>query len=250
MLLLEKRLALITGAGGGLGTAIAHGLAEQGARLIITDIDGQRARKTAEQLTASGVQAVSAELDVTDRAAVDAFSVRVGREYGDIDILINNAGVSGRVRFDEPQSPETWDRVISINLQGTFNVSYAFVEALKRMRGTIINLASLASFVATPSTAAYVASKGAVRSLTQALAREFGVYGIRVNAIAPGVMETDMTADLRSKPESIAWYMNRTPMARCGSPKEVIGPVVFLASDMASYVNGIVLPIDGGFLAV
>src|SRR5690606_33858467 len=109
---------------------------------------------------------------------------------------------------------------------------------------------SVASFVSTPSTAAYVVSKGAVKSLTQTLARELGPYGIRVNAVAPGVMETSMTADLRSRPESIAWYMDRVPLARCGAADEVVGPIVFLASNMASYVNGAILPVDGGFLAV
>jgi NAD(P)-dependent dehydrogenase (short-subunit alcohol dehydrogenase family) len=249
LLLLKNRLALVTGAGGGLGSAIAIGCAAQGARVIVADLDRVRAEQTAQRIVAVGGQATSAMLDVTDRAAVDAFARDVAATHGAIDILVNNAGITGRTRFDEAQSPAVWDRVIAVNLQGTFNMTYAFLPALKSTRGAIINMASVASFTSTPSTAAYIVSKGAVRSLTQSLARELGGHGIRVNAVAPGVMETDMTADLRARPEAIGWYMNRVPMARCGSAEEVVGPVVFLASEMASYVNGIVMPIDGGFLA-
>jgi NAD(P)-dependent dehydrogenase (short-subunit alcohol dehydrogenase family) len=249
LLLLENRLALVTGAAGGLGTAIASGFAKQGAKVIVADLDAERAAHTARRIAEAGGKAVAEVLDVTDRAAVDALARHIGDTHGEIDILVNNAGISGRTKFDEVQSPATWDRVISVNLQGTFNTTYAFVPALKATRGTIINLASVASFISTPSTAAYVASKGAVRSLTQTLARELGPYGIRVNAVAPGVMETEMTADLRARPESIGWYMNRVPLVRCGTPEEVVGQIVFLASSMASYVNGVVLPIDGGFLA-
>lgn len=249
MLLLKNRLALVTGAGGGLGTAIASGFAAQGAKVIVADLDPAKAAQTAQRIVAEGGQAVSEMLDVTDRMAVNAFARHVAATHGEIDILVNNAGISGRTRFDETQSPEVWDRVIAVNLQGTFNTTYAFLPALKSTRGTIINLASVASFISTPSTAAYVVSKGAVRSLTQTLARELGQYGIRVNAVAPGVMETEMTADLRARSEGMGWYLNRVPMARCGTAEEVVGPIVFLASGMASYVNGIVMPIDGGFLA-
>lgn len=250
MLLLKNCLALVTGAGGGLGSAIASGFAAQGANVIVADLDSAKAAKTARRIVAEGGQAVSETLDVTDRMAVNAFALHVAETYGEIDILVNNAGVSGRTRFDDAQSPKVWDRVIAVNLQGTFNTSYAFLPALKSTRGSIINLASVASFISTPSTAAYVVSKGAVRSLTQTLARELGPHGIRVNAVAPGVMETEMTADLRARPEGMSWYMDRVPMARCGTAEEVVGPIIFLASGMASYVNGIVMPIDGGFLAV
>lgn len=249
MLLLKNRLALVTGAGGGLGTAIACGFAAQGAKVIVADLDRTKAAQTVQRIVAEGGQAVGEMLDVTDRMAVNAFAQHVAATHGEIDILVNNAGISGRTRFDEAQSPEVWDRVIAVNLEGTFNATYAFLPALKATRGSIINLASVASFVSTPSTAAYVVSKGAVRSLTQTLARELGPHGIRVNAVAPGVMETEMTADLRARPEGMGWYMNRVPMARCGTAEEVVGPIVFLASGMASYINGIVMPIDGGFLA-
>lgn len=249
MLLLKDRIALVTGAGGGLGTAIAFGFAAQGAKVIVADLDRAKAERTAQRIVAAGGQAVAEALDVTDRIAVAAFAEHVAATQGQIDILVNNAGITGRTRFDEAQSPDVWDRVMEVNLQGTFNTTYAFLPALKATRGAIINMASVASFTSTPSTAAYIVSKGAVRSLTQSLARELGVHGIRVNAVAPGVMETDMTADLRAKPEGMAWYMNRVPMGRCGTAEEVVGPVVFLASSMAAYVNGVVMPIDGGFLA-
>ncbi|WP_234814730.1 SDR family NAD(P)-dependent oxidoreductase [Noviherbaspirillum denitrificans] len=248
-MLLKDRLALVTGGGGGLGSAIAEGFAVQGARVIVADLDGGRASRVAESIIANGGQAWSACLDVTDRAACAAFAESMKATHGVIDILVNNAGMTARTKFDDPQMPETWDRVMAVNLHGVFNVTHAFVPALKETRGSIINLASVASYVSTSSTAAYVVSKGAIRSLTQTLAREMGPHGIRVNAVAPGVMETEMTADLRSRPEAIAWYMNRVPMARCGRADEVVGPIVFLASDMAAYVNGVVMPVDGGFLA-
>lgn len=239
----------MTGAAGGLGTVIARGLAVQGARVIVADLDGERAEQGARSIVAAGGQAFSAVLDVTDRAATTAFAQAVVERHGALDILVNNAGISGRTRFDEADAPTVWDRVMAVNLQGTFNACHAFVPALKATRGVIINLASVASFISTPSTAAYVASKGAVRSLTQTLARELGPHGIRVNAVAPGVMETEMTADLRASPDRIAWYMNRVPLGRCGSAEEVVGPIVFLASSQSSYISGIVMPIDGGFLA-
>ena len=249
MALLDNKLALITGAGGGLGSALALGFAREGARVIVADIDGARATAVAAQIQATGGQAWGEVLDVTDRDATRRWATELTHRLGPIDVLVNNAGISGRGKVDDPQAPELWDRILRVNLDGLFNVTHAFIPALKQTRGNVVNLSSIVAFVSGVSTAGYVASKGAVRSLTQVLARDLAPHGIRVNAVAPGLMLTEMVRPQLDTPGGTDWFMKRAPMARGGEPEEVVGPVVFLASAMASYVNGVVLPVDGGFLA-
>ena len=249
MALLDNKLTLITGAGGGLGSALALGFAREGARVIVADIDGARATAVAAQIQATGGQAWGEVLDVTDRDATRRWATELTQRLGPIDVLVNNAGISGRGKVDDPQAPELWDRILRVNLDGLFNVTHAFIPALKQTRGNVVNLSSIVAFVSGVSTAGYVASKGAVRSLTQVLARDLAPHGVRVNAVAPGLMLTEMVRPQLDTPGGTDWFMKRAPMARGGEPEEVVGPVVFLASAMASYVNGVVLPVDGGFLA-
>jgi len=249
MELLKDKLALVTGAGGGLGGAIAAGFAREGARVIVADIQLERATQTANAITAAGGEAWPLAIDVTERAAVRDFAAQVNERFGAIDILVNNAGISARSRIDDEQAPEVWDRLIDVNLQGLFNVTHAFVPQLKQTRGCIVNLSSIVAFVSGISSAGYIASKGAVRSLTQALARDLAPFGVRTNAVAPGLMLTEMVAPQLAVPGGTDWYMHRVPMARGGEVEEIVGPVVFLCSPMASYVNGVVLPVDGGFLS-
>jgi NAD(P)-dependent dehydrogenase (short-subunit alcohol dehydrogenase family) len=247
--LLKEKLALVTGAGGGLGSAIAQGFAKQGARVIVADIDVGKAQRVADGIVAAGGRAWSVAIDVRDRAATQACAAELEARHGPIDVLVNNAGISGKSRIDDPQATEVWDRLIEVNLQGLFNVTHAFVPALKKTRGCIVNLSSIVAFVSGISSAGYVASKGAVRSLTQVLARELAPFGVRANAVAPGLMLTDMVAPQLAVPGGTDWYMTRVPMGRGGEVDEIVGPVVFLCSPMASYVNGVVLPVDGGFLS-
>ncbi|MDQ7972882.1 MAG: SDR family NAD(P)-dependent oxidoreductase [Rhodocyclaceae bacterium] len=247
--LLKDKLALVTGAGGGLGSAISLGFAQEGARVIVADVDAARAEATAARITAAGGQAWSVAIDVRDRAAVQACAADLEARLGPVDVLVNNAGISGRARIDDPHATEVWDRLIEVNLQGLFNVTHAFVPALKKTRGCIVNLSSIVAFVSGISSAGYIASKGAVRSLTQALARDLAPFGVRTNAVAPGLMLTEMVAPQLAVPGGTDWYMKRVPMARGGEVDEIVGPVVFLCSAMASYVNGVVLPVDGGFLS-
>lgn len=249
MNLLQNKLALVTGAGGGLGSAIALGFAREGARVIVADVALERAVDVARQITQAGGQAWAEGIDVTDRSACQAWAADIQQRIGAIDVLVNNAGISGRGKLDDPQAPELWDRILKVNVEGVFNLTHAFVPTLKRTRGNIVNLASIVSFVSGVSTPAYVASKGAVRSFTQVSARELAPHGIRVNAVAPGLMLTEMVRPQLDTPGGTDWFMHRAPMARGGQPEEIVGPIVFLASDMASYVNGVVLPVDGGFLA-
>jgi NAD(P)-dependent dehydrogenase (short-subunit alcohol dehydrogenase family) len=248
--LLAGKRALVTGAGQGNGRAIAIGLAAHGADVVATDIDLAAAERTAATLRGSGCHAHAFPLDVTDAAACQALAQTIAREIGEIAILINNAGIIIREGLDSPRAAENWRRVLDVNLTGVFNVTHAFLATLRKTRGAIVNLGSIASFVGVGDTLGYAPSKGGVKLLTQALARDLARDGIRVNAIAPGVIETAMTQTTRNDPARLAGFMGRTPMGRVGQPEELVGPVVFLVSEMASYVNGVTLPVDGGFLAV
>ena len=248
--LLAGKRALVTGAAHGNGRAIALGLAAHGADVVVTDIDRDGAEQTAADIRQRGRAACPLELDVTDAEACAALAQSVAREVGPIAILFNNAGIIIREGISSPRAQENWRRVLDVNLTGTFNVTHAFLSALRETRGTIINLGSIASFLGVADTLGYAPSKGGVKLLTQALARELAADGIRVNAIAPGVIETAMTEATRNDPGRLAGFLGRTPLGRVGQPEELVGPVVFLASELASYVNGVTLPVDGGFLAV
>lgn len=248
--LLKGQLALVTGAGAGNGRAIAIGLAAHGADVIVTDIDNEAAAHTASDITAIGLRSWHHKLDVTDVEACQRLARTVRESAGEVSILINNAGIIIREGIDSERAPENWRRVLDVNLNGVFNVTHAFLSALRARRGTIINLGSIASFVGVADTLGYSPSKGGVKLLTQSLARELARDGIRVNAIAPGVIETGMTEATRNDPARLAGFLGRTPLGRVGQPDELVGPVVFLASEMASYVSGAILPVDGGFLAV
>jgi NAD(P)-dependent dehydrogenase (short-subunit alcohol dehydrogenase family) len=248
--ILAGKRALVTGAGQGNGRAIALGLAAHGADIVAADIDLAGAERTAAVLRGSGADAFSFRLDVTDAAACHALAQAIAQDIGEIDILINNAGIIIREGLDSPRAAENWRRVLDVNLTGVFNVTHAFLATLRKTRGTIVNLGSIASFVGVGDTLGYAPSKGGVKLLTQALARDLARDGIRVNAIAPGVIETAMTEVTRNDPARLAGFVGRTPLGRVGQPEELVGPVVFLVSEMASYVSGVTLPVDGGFLAV
>jgi NAD(P)-dependent dehydrogenase (short-subunit alcohol dehydrogenase family) len=248
--LLAGKRALVTGAGQGNGRAIALGLAAHGADIVASDIDLAGAERTAADLRASGSKALAFRLDVTDAVACHALAQTISRDIGEISILINNAGIIIREGLDSPRAAENWRRVLDVNLTGVFNVTHAFLPTLRKTRGAIVNLGSIASFVGVGDTLGYAPSKGGVKLLTQALARDLARDGIRVNAIAPGVIETAMTEVTRNDPARLAGFVGRTPLGRVGQPEELVGPVVFLVSEMASYVSGVTLPVDGGFLAV
>jgi NAD(P)-dependent dehydrogenase (short-subunit alcohol dehydrogenase family) len=246
---LTDALFLVTGAGQGNGRAIAAGVAATGAKVIVTDVRQDTAESAAQEIRAGGGKAWAHQLDVTDATACTELAKRVQAQIGPANVVVNNAGIIIRETIDSPRAHENWRRVLDVNVNGIFNVVHAWLPALRQTRGNIINVASIASFVGVGSTLGYSPSKGAVRLFTQALARDLSPDGIRVNAIAPGVIETPMTASTREDPNRLAGFMTRTPLGRVGRPEELIGPVIFLASSMASYVNGVILPVDGGFLA-
>jgi NAD(P)-dependent dehydrogenase (short-subunit alcohol dehydrogenase family) len=244
------RIVLITGAGRGNGAAIARGFARAGATVIATDVDGATALATAQAIAAAAGKAHGYPLDITDAAQCAALAVQVEQLCGPLDILVNNAGVLMRAAHDAPDAASAWRRTLDVNLQGTYNVTSAFLPQIKGKHGSIINVASIHSFVAPGVSAAYSASKGAIAQFTKALAAELAVHGVRVNAIAPGMIRTPMTEATLADPARREAFLRHVPMARAGEPDELVGPVLFLASDAASYITGAVLPVDGGYLTL
>jgi meso-butanediol dehydrogenase / (S,S)-butanediol dehydrogenase / diacetyl reductase len=250
VLLLEGKLALVTGAARGIGRAIAVAYANAGARVLISDLDEAACADTHAEVEAAGAQAWTFALDVTDAQGCRRLAARVEREIGDLQVLVNNAGLMIREPVDSPRAHEAVRRLMEVNYFGTFNTMHAFLPALRRTQGCVINIASGAALTGLHGCVGYSPSKGAVKMLTQAMTADLGRDGIRVNAIAPGVIETAMTESTRNDPERLAGFLSRIPAGRLGRPQEIAGPAVFLASELASYVNGVTLPADGGKQAV
>ena len=241
-------MAVVTGAGRGIGAALAAGLAGAGAHVALADVDEAAARARAGEITAAGGRAFGLHVDVADAAAVDRMVRVVVEHAGGLDVLVNNAGIVGPVGALET-GEEDWDRVMRVNARGVFLCARLAAVAMRGRGGAIVNVASTSSARATRVTPlpAYDASKAAVANLTRALAVEWAPLGIRVNAIAPGPLATAMTIPL--PPDQEARKLAPIPMGRRGVPEEMVGAVVFLASPAAAYVTGQVLPIDGGLTA-
>jgi NAD(P)-dependent dehydrogenase (short-subunit alcohol dehydrogenase family) len=247
--LLRGDVAIVTGAAQGNGAAIAAGLARAGARVAIGDIQAGGLNATAEALRAAGAEVHAASLDVSDAAACLAFAAAARAALGPVSILVNNAGVIHRDRFDAPEFAANWDVTFRINVDGVRNMTLAALADLRATRGRVVNLGSILSLRGAASAVSYAATKGAIAQFTRALAAELAPDGVRVNALAPGVIATPMTAPTRENADALARFMAHTPMGRVGEPGELVGPVLFLVSPMSSYVTGIVLPVDGGYLA-
>ena len=246
---LGGKTALITGGGSGLGLAMARGLAAAGARVVLNGRDGAKLDAAAAALMGDGLLAETAVFDVTDSAAVNQGIADVVARFGQIDILVNNAGVQHRAPIEE-FSDADWRRVLSTNLDAPFFLARAVIPAMKaRKSGKIINIASLMSSLARPTTVPYQASKGGIAMLTRGLAVELAPHGIQCNAIAPGFFATEMNTALTQNAEFSAWIAKRTPAGRWAKPEELAGAAVFLASSAADFVTGQVLYVDGGFTA-
>jgi NAD(P)-dependent dehydrogenase (short-subunit alcohol dehydrogenase family) len=246
--LLAGDIAVVTGGAQGNGAAIARGLAHHGARVAIVDVNPDGASHVAEDINADGGQAVAVVADVSTRPACEAAAAQISERLGDASILVNSAGILRVAGVDDSGFDSSFQAQYNINVLGTVRMIHALLPQLRRTRGRVITLGSVASFLSVPAGAGYAASKGAILQLTKTLAAELAADGIRVNGISPGVMVTPMTEDARSNPEISQAFLRHTPMARFGQPEELVGPTVFLASSLSSYVTGVMLPVDGGYL--
>ncbi len=246
---LERRLALVTGSGQGIGLALARGLAEHGASVILNGRGVAGIESQAAALRAEGHTVHASVFDVTDVGAVDAEIERIEREIGPIDILVNNAGVQFRAPLDEfPE--EQWQRLLQLNVSGVFHVGKAVARfMIPRKRGKIINIGSVQSELARPQIAPYTATKGAVKNLTKGMCADWARHGLQINAIAPGYFRTALNEALADDPAFSGWLEKRTPAGRWGDVGELVGAAVFLASDASSFVNGHTLYVDGGICA-
>ena len=248
---LSGKTALITGSSGGLGFAMARGLAEAGATLVLNGRDAPKLEAAVRCLTADGHRVSAEAFDVTDEAAVVAAFARFDAAGTAIDILVNNAGIQFRKPLVDLAAAD-WRRVIETNLTSAFLIGR---EAAKRMiarggGGKIINIGSLTSEVARATVAPYTAAKGGIKLLTRSMAAEWAAHNIQANAIGPGYILTEMNKALIENRDFDAWVRARTPTGRWGTPEDLIGAAVFLASPASAYVNGQILYVDGGMLAV
>jgi len=255
MALLQNHIAAITGAGSGIGRAIASGFAREGARIVALDQNAETAARTAAEIRDAGGKADSFALDVRDHAACRALAAEVGAKVGAISILVNNAGITRRNAFtaDADAVAKDWEDITSINLDGVFNVTQAFLAPLRANKGRIINIGSLQSFMhlRTPSSVAYTTSKHGVLGFTRALAAELGKEGVRVNAIGPGFIETPLNEKVRAtNPDLMKTFLDHTPLGRTGKPDDIVGPALFLASDLSAFVTGTIVMVDGGYVTI
>jgi NAD(P)-dependent dehydrogenase (short-subunit alcohol dehydrogenase family) len=255
MALLENHIAVVTGAGSGIGRAIAQGYAKEGARMVLLDINEKAATETAKEIRDAGGKAESFALDVTKREDCIAVAKQIADKVGPVSILVNNAGIARRNGMLGAAEAviKDWEDIIAINLTGVFNVTHAFLEALRAAKGRIVNIGSIQSFVhvRTPSSPAYTASKHGVLGFTRALAAELGKDGVRINAIGPGFIETPLNAAARaSNPELAKTFIAHTPLGRAGKAEDIVGPAIFLASDLSSYVTGSIVMVDGGYRTI
>jgi NAD(P)-dependent dehydrogenase (short-subunit alcohol dehydrogenase family) len=253
--LLEGHLAVVTGGASGIGRAIAKGYAEHGAHVVILDANLEGAGVVSQEILDAGGEAWSFKLDVTDRQQCLHLAGQIKEKIDKVSILVNNAGINRRNAFiSDPETVRTdWDDIIGINLNGVFNVTHAFLDQLRATKGRVINIGSIQSFmhVRTPNSLAYTTSKHGVLGFTKALAAELGKDGVRVNAIGPGLIETPLNENARTNnPELIQTFMDHTPLGRAGKPEDIVGPAVFLASDLAAYVTGGIVMADGGYRTV
>jgi 3-oxoacyl-[acyl-carrier protein] reductase len=243
----ENQVAVVTGAGRGIGHAIAVRLAKEGARVASVSRTEANAQKTADEINAARADAAKAyAVDIADQAAVQKAAEQIFADFGRVDILVNNAGVT-RDGLSMRMSMDDWDTVLNTNLKGAFNFTQAVMRPMIKQRsGRIINISSIAGLIGNAGQANYAASKAGLIGLTKTLARELASRGITVNAVAPGLIETDMTTVLSE--EIRQNILKNVPLGKLGEPDDIAGAVAYLASAEAKYITGQVLTVDGGMV--
>lgn len=241
---LKDKKVLITGAARGIGRSISLAMAREGAHVAIADLDISEAENASKEVNALGVKGIAIKLDVSRQDEVAAAFDSLTKEFGRLDVLVNNAGIA-RDSLILRMKDEDWDTTLSVNLKGTFLCSREAIKVMVKQRsGSIINVSSVVAFTGNPGQSNYSASKAGVVGLTKTIAKEYASRGIRVNAVAPGFIQTDMTGSL---PEKVREEMMKSiPLGRFGSPEDVANAVVFLSSGDADYITGQVFHINGG----
>ena len=247
---MRDKVVIVTGGAKGIGYCIATCFARTGASLVIADANGELAQASCVELAKLGVKTLAVSCDITDRAQVEAMVNKTIETFGQIDVLVNNAGICPFVDIMD-MAPETWDRTIDVNLNGAYHCTQLVGrEMIKRGQGgRIVFITSLAENVTGPAQVDYGASKGGLRMMMVGFATALGKHGITCNAIAPGMILTDMTRWHWEKPENAAFIKTRVPVGRIGTPEDIGKVAVFLASDDAAYVSGITIRVDGGHQA-
>ena len=243
---LTGRLALVTGSSQGIGLALARGLGQAGASVVLNGRDGAKLAQAKSELEAERIAAFAAPFDVTSRDATQDAIAAIERDIGPIEILVNNAGIQRRSPF-ESFPEETWREIMAVNLDSVFHVTQAVgARMLARKHGRIINICSVASELGRATIVPYAATKGALRQMTRGLCAEWAKHNIQINAIAPGYIKTAMNTALLADEAFTNWVCARTPAGRWADVEELAGAAIFLASDAASFVNGHILYVDGG----
>jgi 2-deoxy-D-gluconate 3-dehydrogenase len=247
---LQDRIAIVTGSTSGIGKSIAIGFAHEGATVVVCGRREELANSIAADLAGEGHKATAIRLDVTDPESIDNLVNRVLGQFGKIDILVNNSGISPVWKRAEDTSKEVWDQIMQTNLTGTFLCAQAAGRVMIQQKsGKIINVASVGGEVAMPRLIAYCASKAGIVMLTKVLAVEWAQHGILVNAIGPAFVETDFTAGLRASERIYADLKSKNALNRFAKPEEIVGTALFLASDDSNYITGQTIFVDGGWLA-
>lgn len=244
----DKKIALVTGAAQGIGFACAEVLAEDGFQVMIADIQEEAVKKAAETL---GNGAAAYVCDMGDSEQILAMFDQIEKEHGPVSVLVNNAGIANPTDFLEVTEAQ-FKKIIDVNLTGTFVALQRAAKTMveKKIQGSIVNMTSINAQVAIPAIAAYCSSKGGVMQLTKASALALASHGIRVNAVGPGSINTEMMAGVNANPEAMKNVLSRTPLGRIGTPREIGTTVAFLASDKASYITGETIYVDGGRLGL
>jgi NAD(P)-dependent dehydrogenase (short-subunit alcohol dehydrogenase family) len=243
---LEHRIALVTGGGAGIGRAIAETFAREGAQVIVADIDGEAAKEVADAIVKANGAATAHAVDVTDTDQVKTLMEAINQAHGRLDVLVNNAGVGARADFRQI-SDEDWDRVWAVNLDGTVRCAREAFDLLRASgKASVINLSSVMAAKHTRQMAVYSATKGAVSALSRSLAVEYAPYGIRVNTLLPGYVETALIGRYLKNPMVAKALLTQTPLRRFGTPEDIANAALFLASDEAAYITGASLNVDGG----